>query len=230
MNNELKKLVGVACLAALAGCVSTPSIDAEAKKSFDGLTPLKGTILSQVWVDTEFDLTGYTKVMLQGSEIHYRPVKGSSTARLRSSASEFPLTEEQKDALEVVFDEQFDKALRDLSRYEVVDRRGPDVLLVRGTLIDVVSRVPPDGPGRTSYYLDTVGQATFVVEFVDSQSDAVLIRGVDTRAAGGQGATMESNRVTNTQDVRRLASYWADMLVKALNENTTFDDAANPDG
>ena len=94
----------------------------------------------------------------------------------------------------------------------------------------MVSRVPPDGPGRTAYYLDTVGQATFVVEFVDSQSDAVLIRGVDTRAAGSQGPAMQSNRVTNTQDVRRLASYWADMLVKALNENTTFDDAANPDG
>ena len=222
MRNSL--LVG-ACLAMLGGCVSTPSIDSTARQSFDGLTPIKGTAMRQVWADEEFDLTGYTKVMLQGSEIHYRPVKGSATARFRSSASEFPLTEEQKDRLEVVFDEQFDKALRELERYEVVEQRGPDVLLVRGTLIDVVSKVPPDGPGRAEYYLDSVGQATFVVEFVDSQSDAVLIRGVDARAAGSQGPTMESNRVTNTSEVRRLASYWANMLVTGLNELTTFDAA-----
>ena len=97
------------------------------------------------------------------------------------------------------------------------------MLLVRGTLIDVVSKVPPEGPGRTEYYLDSVGQATFVGEFVDSQSDAVLIRGVDTRAAGSQGPAMASNRVTNTSEVRRLASYWANMLVAGLNELTTFD-------
>ena len=87
----------------------------------------------------------------------------------------------------------------------------------------MVSKVPPEGPGRTEYYLDSVGQATFVVEFVDSQSDAVLIRGVDTRAAGSQGPAMASNRVTNTSEVRRLASYWANMLVAGLNELTTFD-------
>jgi hypothetical protein len=221
-NNSTKLLVG-ACLVALGGCVSAPSIDATANQSYDGLTPIKGTAMRQVWADEEFDLTRYTKVMLQGSEIHYRPVKGNATSRFRSSASEFPLTEEQKDRLEVVFDEQFEKALREIERYEVVEERGPDVLLVRGTLIDVVSKVPPEGPGRTEYYLDSVGQATFVVEFVDSQSDAVLIRGVDTRAAGSQGPAMASNRVTSTSEVRRLASYWANMLVAGLNELTTFD-------
>ena len=55
-NNSTKLLVG-ACLVALGGCVSAPSIDATANQSFDGLTPIKGTAMRQVWADEEFDLT-----------------------------------------------------------------------------------------------------------------------------------------------------------------------------
>jgi hypothetical protein len=57
-----------------------------------------------------------------------------------------------------------------------------------------------------------------VIELIDSESGAVLIRGVDTRAAQTPGYTYQSNSVTNTAEARRLFSRWANMLVDALND------------
>jgi len=99
---------------------------------------------------------------------------------------------------------------------------GPDVLLVRGAIIDIVSRVPPQGPGRSDVYLDSVGQATFVIELIDSETSTVLARATDTRAAETPGYTLKANRVTNTAEVRKLATYWASLLVDALNTITTL--------
>jgi hypothetical protein len=61
--------------------------------------------------------------------------------------------------------------------FELVDEPGYDVFLVRGLLLDVVSRVPPEPPGRTTIYLDRVGDATLVLEVRDSMGDAHLRQG-----------------------------------------------------
>ena len=184
--------------------------------------------MDRVWVRDGFDLTGYSKLMLQSAEIGYRPVADTGRAGFRRGVTEFPLTEQQKDRLERIVDEEFSRALQGLQGYELVERRGPDVLLLRGRLIDVVSRIPPEQPGRVDYYLDSVGQATLVVEFVDSQSDAVLIRGIDTRSADNTLTTMPSGAVTNANEVRRVARFWSRLLVEALNEVTKFESSLAP--
>lgn len=227
MKYNSKILLAGLCLVFFASCVSTLKVDTSSEPSFDGLLRIKGTSMDRVWVREGFDLTGYTKLMLQGSEIQYRKVRGRGTAsaRLRSSQTEFPLTEAQKNSLEEIFDEAFTKALTDLERYEIVKQPGPDVLLVRGTLVDVVSKAPPETIGRSSFYLTSVGEATLVVEYVDSQTDSVLIRTLDRGAAGTPGVPIESNTVTNRAEVRRMAERWARRLVRGLNEITTFEAA-----
>ena len=211
--------------AVLSGCAATsPGVATQGEPSHDGLLPLEGTRAQRVWVRPGFDLSGYTKVMLKGAGIQYRPVKPTaSNSTVRGSQTEFALSEKSKADLERLITEEFDKALDKLTRFEEVKAPGPDVLLVRGAFLDVVSRVPPDRPGRTQYYLDSVGQATFMVELIDSQSDAVLLRAVDTRAAQSPGYVYQSNRVTNAAEARRLFARWASMLVEALNELTSLD-------
>ena len=80
--------------------------------------------------------------------------------------------------------------------------------------MDVVSYVPPDAvSGRVDVYLSAVGEATLVLEIRDSITEAILARVVDRGLAERTGGIMmESNRVTNTSEVRRLVRRWASLL------------------
>jgi hypothetical protein len=71
--------------------------------------------------------------------------------------------------------------------------------------------------GRTRVYLSQVGQATLVLQIEDSVTREVLARVVDRRAAESVFA-QESNRVTNTQEVRRLARTWARIFRSGLDK------------
>jgi hypothetical protein len=96
--------------------------------------------------------------------------------------------------------------------FEIVEEEGPDVLLVRGGLHDVVSRVPPEATGRGRIFIDSVGEATLVMEIRSSESNAIYARALDRRAAGNQTYMQESNRVTNRSEVRRLGRHWGRLL------------------
>ena len=221
-------LVSIVLLtAASIGVCANPQLDTSAKAelSFDGLLPLKKTKLRDVWVREGFDLSGYTKLKLGGAVIQYRPVKDAPrTTRARSSQNEYPLSDSAKEKLQEIIFEEFQKALKKLERYEIVESSGPDVLTVRGAFLDVVSLVPPDGPGRTDYYLSAVGQAAFVLELIDSQSDAVLVRAVDARAMETPGYTYRSNPVTNASEAQRLFARWSQIVVDALNTVTSMEE------
>jgi hypothetical protein len=93
-------------------------------------------------------------------------------------------------------------------------------LLIRGALLDVVSFAPPEESMgiRDSVYLSSVGEATLVIELRDSITEAILARAVDRRAAESAFEFRESNRVNNTQEVRRLAGTWARLLRDQLDE------------
>jgi hypothetical protein len=72
--------------------------------------------------------------------------------------------------------------------------------------------------GRGNIYLSSVGQATLVLELRDSETNAILARSIDRRAAEPVGGTFtDSNRVTNAAEVRRLIRYWARRLREGLD-------------
>ena len=111
----------------------------------------------------------------------------------------------------------------DAQRFELTEETGPDVLLVWGGLLDVVSFVPPAASGRGDIFLQRIGEATLVVELRDSSSNATLARVLDRRAAERtSGAMMASHTVTNTAEVRRLARRWARLLRQRLDEAPTL--------
>ena len=92
------------------------------------------------------------------------------------------------------------------------------MLIIRGALHDIVSQVPPDIMGRGEIYLDSVGEATLVIEAVDALSGEVLYRAVERRAAQRPGREMvQSNAVTTWAEVRRLARRWAVRLREGMD-------------
>ena len=207
----------------IAGCASpTPKLDTspDAEMTFDGLIPVKNTRVHSAWARADLDLSPFSKIMLEGVGVEFRP--GGESGRTMSSRSRggpFEVTEEQKERFETLMRETFLEELGRSEHFTIVTEPGPDVLLIRGGLLDVGSFVPPDTVGRSEVFLSRVGEATLVLEIRDSITEAILVRAVDRRAAEQTGGFMSSsNRVTNTAEVRRLARTWARMLRERLDE------------
>ena len=226
------KLIAVtaAVLFAFAGCSSTPTFQTgeDAEITHDGLTRMEGTVMDVVWAREDIDLTGFTTVMFEGVGFQYRndsgPFSGragaGTTSARRSGTTEFQLDADTR----ALFEEEISGAfLEEIMRsdvIEIVDEPGPDVLLVRGGLLDVVSRVPPETVGRSRIFISSIGEATLVLEIVDSESNTVLARAVDRRAGDRMGG-MESNTVTNRAEVRRLGRRWGSILREGLDKMLT---------
>jgi hypothetical protein len=208
----------------VGGCTNTSggAPELESNLTYDGLAKVKNSRAKAAWMRPGFSLAGYNKIMLIGAGIEYRPVKPVSRAAA-STTSQFPLTDEQKQRLRSVVSEAFKAELAQTQKFEIVDQPGPDTLMIWGGLMDVVSNVPPDSVGRSNIYLSSVGEATLVIEIRDSESNAVLVRIIDRKAAQNIGVAQRSTSVTNWSEVQQLARAWATQLRSALDEATTWD-------
>jgi hypothetical protein len=217
-----KLLLACVATAALAGCTaSAPTVDtsADAEMTYDGLYPVRNSRADVAWARPDVDLTQYSKIRLEGVAVEYRPGGESGRSYLaRTTKSHYEVTEEQKAGFEALMREAFIEELARSEHFTIVDEPGPDVLLIRGALLDVVSYVPPDPIGsRSDIYLSRVGEATLVLELRDSITEAVLARAVDRRAAERVAGMSQSNRVQNRAEIRRLAQNWARILREQLD-------------
>jgi len=222
---NMRRLLSAALTASIvlfAGCTtSNPTIDTSpgAEVTFDGLREVKGGNADKAWARPDADFTHYSKIMLLSAGIEYRPGGESGrTMRSRSQGGPYEVTEAQKTRIEKVVREAFTEELANSEHFRIVSEPGPDVLLVRGALLDVVSYVPPEQIGRGEIYLSRVGEATLVVELRDSITEAILARAIDRRAAERVGQFSESNRVTNRSEIRQLAKRWGSLLRDRLDE------------
>ena len=224
-----KLIVFAAVVVAVAGCSSTgPTFQEgpDAEVTYDGLTRLDNTTMDVVWARTDIDLTSFNKVMIERVAVDFRAVeggplsgragRGATTASSRNR-SEFRLDEATR---EQIVEELSRAAREEMERsevFEIVQAPDYDVLLIRVALLDVVSRVPPEPVGRSSIWLDSVGEATLVLEIRDSMSNAIFLRAVDRRAAGDRQGGVSSNSVTNAAEVRRLGRRWASLARGGLD-------------
>jgi len=216
--------IAIICLLSLAAtaCASSePTLQEgpDAETTFDGLVRVSNSAFKRAWAAPDVDFTKYTKIMPGGAEFEFRAVRGStSTTRVSSNQREFPISEANQQKLKDVVEEVFDEELAKSTRFTMTDEPGPDVLIIRGAMLDIVSLVPPERAGRSEVYLSRVGEITLVLEAVDSMSGETLARAAERRAAerpGSQGVRASS--VTTWQEVRRLARRWAVKLREGLD-------------
>lgn len=220
MNKKI--LVALSLIA--TGCTSTPTFQTgeDAELTYDGLTRMQGTIMDVVWARTDIDLTAYSKIMFNNVGIEYREVsgpasgRGGTTTTMRMNQTEFRLDEATRELFEAEITGAFREEMATSEVFEIVEEAGPDVLLIVGGLLDVVSRVPPERVGRSRVFLDSVGEATLILEIRGSMSNSIYARAADRRAAAASGPMRESNRATNRAEVRRLGRRWAGILRAGL--------------
>jgi hypothetical protein len=226
-------------IAALAVALLAPPLSAkprlqtgpDAEITYDGLHRVDKSVMDAAWVKPDLDLSGYTKLMLVGAGISYKPVdsEGKHWWPGISDDSEFPISEENKARLADEVRKAFAQELMKIERYELVSEPGPGVLTLVGALVDVVSQVPPVDQcvGRCDVYLRSVGEATLVVELRDSMSNEVLARAADRRAAESEGWPIDANTVTVWPEVRQLAQTWARLLRKRLDSFESAEELSN---
>ncbi len=209
-------VVSVACTTAPPTIQTGP----DAELSFDGLHKVDNSQADVAWARPDFDISGYTKIWLIGAGIEYRQVKNRGRTSIdRTRGGPYFIDDKSRAQFEELVGKIFKEELEKIEKYELVDGPGPDVLMIRGGLLDVTSYVPPDPVGGRSYvYLSSVGEATLVLELRDSETGTILARSVDRRAAETIGGTFtRSNSVTNSAEARRLIRFWATRLREGLD-------------
>ncbi len=220
-----KRITTLGLAAMLVACTTAPptiQTGPDAEISFDGLHKVDNSKADEAWARPDIDLSGYTKIWPTGAGIEYRQVKDrGNTAAGRSQGGPYFVDDDARARFENLVLVIFAEELKKIGRYELVDGPGPDVLMVRGGLLDVISYVPPEPiGGRSDIYLSSVGEATLVLELRDSETGTILARSVDRRAAETPGASVSftrSSSVTNQADVTRLIRRWATRLREGLD-------------
>ena len=218
----MKKIFLTFAAITIAGCSSAPPTIQEgpnAEVSFDGLHLIDNSAFKTAWADPDIDFSRYNKIMPGGAFFEYRAVKKTSrTQAARSSTREFYIDEDAREKLKEEVSAIFNEELAKSTRFAAVDEPGPDVLIIRGGLHDIVSFVPPEPIGRGDIYLSSVGEITLILEVVDSMSGEVIARAVERRAAErGGGTAIRANTVTTWAEVRRLTRRWATTLRDGLD-------------
>ncbi len=208
----------------LVACTTAPptiQTGPDAEISFDGLHKVDNSKADEAWARPDLDLSGYTKLWPLGFGVEYRQVKDRrNTAMGRSQGGPYFVDDDARARFENLVLVIFAEELKKIERYELVEGPGPDVLIVEGGLLDVISFVPPEPiGGRSNIYLSSVGEATLVLELRDSESRTILARSIDRRAAETPGtgvSTIQSSSVSNAADVKRLIRRWATRLREGL--------------
>ena len=220
MNHFLSRaLPALLATALLAGCASSgapPTSLAVAVPDYASLGNVRNPRLSLLRVEPQADLSGYRRIAFRTGEFQYRDVPALVTGPAQpSTRQEFPVRQRDRAELERVVNEIFREELGQSGRYTLVepDTGGSDLLVIEARLYDVISRMPPETPTRGETYVDTVGEATLVLELIDGASGRVLARTADRRTAepAGRGnfGALRASPVTAWQEVRRVVRRWA---------------------
>jgi hypothetical protein len=203
-----------------AVALSGPAAAADAPESWDGLVKVKSKKFQLVYLQPGADFRGYTKVIVDPTEVSFRKNWAKDyNSSIRGASGRISDADVQKTAQQGavaatdIFSDAFTKA-----GYTVVKDAGPDVLRVRTLLLNIHVRAP-DVPtaGRTRSYASEAGEASLVVEVRDSETGAMIGRAVDRRLAG-ENSILSRNQVTNRSDFRNLVQAWANDSARGVGE------------
>ncbi len=209
----------LASAAALA-MATTPLAAQEGQANWDGLVKVESKKLDEVYLLPEADFRGYTKVMLDPTEVAFRKDWQRDQNRDRldlmnrvSDEDARRILDDAAKAFQKLFTETYTK-----EGYQVVTTPGPDVLRV-STAVANLDVTAPDvmAPGRTRTFSRNAGQATLVIEARDSVSNELLGRALDERETSEMGPYIR-NSVTNAAAFEQVFSRWARTSADGLAE------------
>jgi len=179
---------------------------------------------AETWVLPGADITMYTKLYPWKAAFQFR--EGGETrstvttaASLRGSDGPYAVSEESRQKFEKLVADTFVKELGRSKIFEVVDEVGPDTLLVRAVLLDIVSNVPPRATGMVDVHISAVGEATFLFELIDAETGQVQATVGERRRIQPPGRMHDVSAVpTNSATVWNDVKIWASSVGRDLRK------------
>jgi hypothetical protein len=204
---------------ALAGMLMTTAVSAKPPATWDGLIQVPSTKLDVVYLQPSADFRGYTKVMLDPTEVAFEKNWMRDYNRSASFGSRISERDLQ-DAVSKAVTEAghiFAEAWRN-GGYEVVTAPGPDVLRVKTGVINIkVSAPDMMTAGRSHSFANEAGSAALFVEARDSTTGALLGRAIDQKVVGDNGALWRT-AASNRADFHEAVVQWARAGVRGMEE------------
>jgi len=211
-------------IATIANAQETPTV--KEVTGADDLVKEKG-YFAGTWVHPDADITQYSKLYPWNAEFQFRDVgetrSTASTSASLDSSGPYAISDEAKAQFEEIVKDSFVKALGQSKRFEVVDQVGPDTLIVRAALLDIISVVPPKTTGVHDVHLSAVGEATFVFELIDAETGVIQARVAERRriqpkSAMGTVSTVPTTSATVWSDVKLWANQVGQDLRRTLEK------------
>jgi hypothetical protein len=210
---------------ALAALVLGPVGTAVAKDpppqvSQDGLQLTKSTKSRLVYVKPGATFSQYDKFAILDCyvefEKNWQKRYNDSQVGLQGRVNDDDV-QRMKTGLAAEFKKVFVKELQGKGGYQIVDKAGPDVLILRPALINVEVSAPDlmtAGIGATVVH--SAGQMTLYLELWDSTTNTILARIMDAQADDSPFA-QQANRVTNVAAADDILQGWARELRQRLD-------------
>ena len=184
----------------------------------DELVKEKGRFAG-TWILPDADITLYSKLYPWSSVFQFREggkeKAGTTIEASRGNQGRYAVTDESRAKFEEIVSDTFVKVLGRSKIFEVVDEVGPDTLIVRVAMLDIVSDVPPSRPGAQDTYLSAVGEATFLFELIDSETGVIQARVGERRRIQPRSRMQGVSSVpANSSTVWAEVKIWADQLAE----------------
>ena len=195
-------------------------VEAKPPDTWDGLMLVKSKKFDLVYLQAGADFRGYTKVMIDPTEVafqknwqrDYNRTSRSLSGRVSDREVQDALTKGVKAATEI-FTDAWTKG-----GYAVVDAPGPDVLRVKTGVLNISLTAPDTQTAGISHtFSEEAGQATLVVEARDSMTGALLGRAIDQKIVGDSMVAWRTSS-SNRSDFRYQVEQWASAGVRGMSE------------
>lgn len=179
----------------------------------------------ETWVNPDTNWTYFDKLYLWEAEFQYRdvgPARRTRGTMMNTRQREFGISDADRQKFEEVVSEIFVAELQKARNFAIVDEIGPNTLIIRGAVLDIISKVPPETVGRSDVYLASMGEATLVLELIDATNGEVAAVVAERRAfqppGGNIDMAMRTSPATVLAEVRRWARREATTLRTELEK------------
>jgi hypothetical protein len=202
-------------VAALATAFSTActSGNPTPQVTHDGLRLVPNSKMERAWVRPGEDFSQYQRVGLLECFVAFKKDWRMNHPGFRTSDMD-RIKKELSAEFRKVFTEVLEK-----NGYPIATSPAKDVLLVRPALVDLEITAPDTMSDVDSLTFTTsAGSVELYVELYDSETNELLARAADRRAASHIGEVELTSFSSNEDDARRLLEHWANVLVSALDE------------
>lgn len=214
--NPMKFLIIAGSLAIIAGCTaSTPSIQSgpDAERDANNLYKVDHTRVDLAYADPNANLKNYTQFIIEPLDLSRVVIVEPDYIGLHRRT--WTLTDKDKSMLQDSYRTSMEKHLTKDQGFTVTSQVKSSAIRIRAAIIEISPNAPKDDfssrpIGRTRIISEGAGSITMAALLEDSVSGKPIAKVIDNR----EGSTMwgVNNRVSNTAEVKRVFSRWAQLL------------------